>query len=206
MSSAGSMYGSPWRRRVGRAASPPTMLCYEQHFAYEDDYSDSASDSCSEDDEHYPPRAEGRRDSESSDGRPGDKPAQDESDDMGMDMGEEDADDEARARALREAKGKQRAVQPDPEPSPRRRRHPRRREPIQALRPILTIQRSQGFVWNQDLFIPGYMKDRYIASTSPPGSGFVSSSVSSSTSALNEYEVEVVEIRVRDDELKRIIP
>ncbi|TRM64674.1 hypothetical protein BD626DRAFT_489508 [Schizophyllum amplum] len=206
MSSAGSIsYGSPWRRRVGRAASPPTMLCYEQHFAYEDDFTDSASDSCSEDDEHYPPRMEGRHDSEGSDDRPGSKRTQDESDDMDMDMGEEDADDEARARAIREAKGKQRAVDPVTEPSPRRRR-PRPREPIQTLRPILTIHKSQGFVWNQDLFIPGYMKDRYIASTSPPGAGFISSSVSSSTSAINDYEVEVVEIRVRDDELKRIIP
>lgn len=45
-----------------------------------------------------------------------------------------------------------------------------------------------------------------VASTSPPGSrGFVSNSWST-TSSITDYEVEVVEIRVRDDELYDIIP
>jgi hypothetical protein len=37
---------------------------------------------------------------------------------------------------------------------PRTRRPRGRRPPVSVLRPILTIQRSQGFVWNQVRFIP----------------------------------------------------
>jgi hypothetical protein len=51
-----------------------------------------------------------------------------------------------------QAKGKQRAVDPVP-PSPKRRPHAKKqshqRERVYTLRPILTILRSQGFVWNQ---------------------------------------------------------
>ncbi|KAF9007411.1 hypothetical protein BDQ17DRAFT_1350596 [Cyathus striatus] len=81
-------------------------------------------------------------------------------------------------------------------------------ERMYTLRPILTIQRSQGFVWNQDLFVPPYIKDRYVASTSPPNSRcFIpSTSASSTNSAMTDYEVEVVEIRVREGELRDIIP
>ncbi|KAF7375586.1 hypothetical protein MSAN_00447100 [Mycena sanguinolenta] len=144
-------------------------------------------------------------------------------------------------------KGKQRAVDPIPPPSRRshpkkQRKHREKRERVYTLRPILTIQRSQGFVWNQDLFVPPYIKDRCafllpsfvlpfcapsscdgsggaartlafvvlnVASTSPPGSGFVSTSVSSTNSALTDYdnyEVEVVEIRVQEGEYAGIIP
>ncbi|KAJ7834128.1 hypothetical protein B0H14DRAFT_3110049 [Mycena olivaceomarginata] len=95
-----------------------------------------------------------------------------------------------------QAKGKQRAVDPS-----------HQRERVYTLRPILTIQRSQGFVWNQDLFVPPYIKDRYLASTSPPNStGFISTSVFSTNSALTDYEVEVVEIRVQEGEFDGIIP
>ena len=46
-----------------------------------------------------------------------------------------------------------------------------------------------------------------VASTSPPnGAGFISSSVSSTNSSMMDYEVEVVEIRVKEGELKDIIP
>jgi hypothetical protein len=96
---------------------------------------------------------------------------------------------------------------PPPPPKPRlrsKKRHSGRR--TRTLRPILTIHKSQGFVWNQDLFVPPYIKDRYIASTSPPNSrGFVSSSVSS-TASFPDYEVEVVEIRVDEGYLDNIIP
>ncbi|KAH8983495.1 hypothetical protein EDB92DRAFT_2037552 [Lactarius akahatsu] len=88
-----------------------------------------------------------------------------------------------------------------------RHRRPRsRRPPVSALRPILTIQRSQGFVWNQDLFVPPYIKDRYVASTSPPTSSGVFSACGSTSTSLGDYEIEVVEIRVRDGELDDIIP
>jgi hypothetical protein len=46
-----------------------------------------------------------------------------------------------------------------------------------------------------------------LASTSPPNStGFISTSVSSTNSALTDYEVEVVEIRVQEGEFDGIIP
>ena len=41
-----------------------------------------------------------------------------------------------------------------------------------------------------------------VASTSPPNAhGFISTSASSNNSVLNDYEVEVVEIKVQDGEL-----
>jgi hypothetical protein len=43
--------------------------------------------------------------------------------------------------------------------SPKRERR-RARRPVYDPRPILTIHKSQGFVWNQDLFVPPYIKDR----------------------------------------------
>ena len=45
-----------------------------------------------------------------------------------------------------------------------------------------------------------------IATMASPNTGFISSSVSSTNSALTDYEVEVVEIRVKEGELKDIIP
>lgn len=46
-----------------------------------------------------------------------------------------------------------------------------------------------------------------IASTSPPSSrGFISTSASSTYSAMTDYEVEVVEIRIREGEIHDIIP
>ncbi|KAJ6489115.1 hypothetical protein C8R45DRAFT_929807 [Mycena sanguinolenta] len=86
---------------------------------------------------------------------------------------------------------------------------------------------AQGFVWNQDLFVPPYIKARWasppsihliylpychVASISPPSSipnGFVSTSVSSTNSALTDYDnydVEVVEICVQEGEFAGIIP
>ncbi|KAJ6577998.1 hypothetical protein B0H19DRAFT_1253293 [Mycena capillaripes] len=104
-------------------------------------------------------------------------------------------------------KDKQRVVNPVPSPPKRRPRKKQPRPLVYTLRPILTIQCSQGFVWNQDLFVPPYIKDRYVASTSPPNStSFISTSVSSTNSALPDYEVEVVEIRVTEGEFDGIIP
>ncbi|KAJ3571987.1 hypothetical protein NP233_g3392 [Leucocoprinus birnbaumii] len=133
-------------------------------------------------------------------------------DDIDMDMGDDSAvktspatpaiEDtsaaEKEAQKKKDIKGKQRAVDPEPEPTRgRRHRKKERRQATYTLRPILTIHRSQGFVWNQDLFIPPYAKDRYVASTSPPNArGFLSSNSSNT-----DYEVEVVEIRVKEGEL-----
>lgn len=217
-----SPYASFFRHRtLGRAPSPPTWACYEQ-IQYDDEYSDdSTSDgdshdddddvdededhdrdnSCSEDDEDY-----GHHPDSSSSSIQGHEPPP---------SSEEEKSGDSSDGAKKDVKGKGRAVDPEhevgdsppPPPKPRlrsKKRHSGRR--ARALRPILTIHKSQGFVWNQDLFVPPYIKDRYIASTSPPNSrGFVSSSVSSTASFL-DYEVEVVEIRVDEGYLDNIIP
>ncbi|PFH51099.1 hypothetical protein AMATHDRAFT_75180 [Amanita thiersii Skay4041] len=217
MSSAATTATSPnsyyfRRRTIGRAASPPTWACYEQiPFTDDDDddddddedgFTDSCSDSCSEDDD------------DDDDDYPR-SPATLHDDPVSNDM---DIDDEAgdskkqsdnrgtASDAKKDVKGKQKAADPDPEDR-RRRNRKRHNRPMYTLRPILTIHKSQGFVWNQDLFVPPYIKDRYIASTSPPNSrGFVSSSALSTSSGLTDYEVEVVEIRVAEGDLDRIIP
>ncbi|EPS95950.1 hypothetical protein FOMPIDRAFT_1025580 [Fomitopsis schrenkii] len=198
------------RRRIGRAPSPPTWACYEQ-IPYDDDYSDSGSEdnSCSEDDEDY-----GRIVHRNSDVSDGDRHGVHEREehagrpdgDMEIDESDEALSEQKIAELKRDAKGKQRAIDPEPE-SPKRQHRRKRRQPVFTLRPILTIQRSQGFVWNQDLFVPPYIKDRYVASTSPPnGAGFISSSVSSTNTSMMDYEVEVVEIRVKEGELNDILP
>ncbi|KAL0568141.1 hypothetical protein V5O48_013848 [Marasmius crinis-equi] len=218
-------------RTIGRAASPPTWACYEQ-ISYDDEYSDadSCSDSCSEDDEDY---ACGRQGGGSGDEghsesdeehvasmRERENHVDDGTNDIDMDMDGEVDEAAAAAKKLadKDVKGKQKAIvvdsdppEPEPEPQPirmrdRQRRRPQRERPVHPLRPILTIHRSQGFVWNQDLFIPPYIKDRYVASSPPNSSGFVSTSVSSTNSVLSDYEVEVVEIRVQEGELNHIIP
>jgi len=199
------------RRTIGRAASPPTWACYEQIPYDGDEYSDSGSDSCSEDDDEYS-GAHGQHgsasDSEDKDQAitSGDMPVDDPSHDLDMDIEEEgDGVNGKAVDSQKDVKGKQRAIEQEPEKSPRQ--HRRKRPPVYTLRPILTIQRSQGFVWNQDLFVPPYIKDRYVASTSPPNSkGFISTSASSTNTALTDYEVEVVEIRVKEGDLDCIMP
>jgi len=187
------------RRTIGRASSPPTWACYEQIPYDGDDCSDS--DSCSEDGEDYGQAAHDS-DSESEQA----VNTSEKQDDMAHDMeiDEEGGDGDA-DKIQKDVKGKQRAIEPEPEKSQRRQR--KKRSQVYTLRPILTIQRSQGFVWNQDLFVPPYIKDRYVASTSPPNSkGFGSTLATSTNSALTDYEVEVVEIRVQEGELDSIIP
>jgi hypothetical protein len=204
------------RRTMGRAASPPTWACYEQIRYDDEDYSDSCSDSCSEDEEDYSGataaadsgvrQSRGDMSDDAEDVVVHPTTTQDDNNDIDMDMGD---GDEAKKhqkdqKQQKDVKGKQRAIEPEPE-SPRRQR--KKRPHVYTLRPILTIQRSQGFVWNQDLFVPPYIKDRYVASTSPPNSrGFISNSASSTNSALTDYEVEVVEIRVQEGDLDDIIP
>ncbi|KAJ4467752.1 hypothetical protein C8J55DRAFT_525764 [Lentinula edodes] len=212
--SASSPYSDYFRRRtIGRAASPPTWACYEQ-IPYDEDYSDSESEPCSEDDEDYHNASadnEHMNDLEHEQARH--RLPADDSNDLDMDIDEgtdkiEGIEKEKSAETQKDAKGKQKAIEAEVEAEPPKRHHGRRqRHNTFTLRPILTIQRSQGFVWNQDLFIPPYIKDRYVASTSPPNSsGFISTSVSSTNSALTDYEIEVVEIRVQEGDLEHIIP
>ncbi|KAM6504045.1 hypothetical protein JOM56_000988 [Amanita muscaria] len=223
------------RRTIGRAASPPTWACYEQIPYDDDEYSDSCSESCSEDDEEYHRSNPALHDDQSlssddnedspddSDGHRNHAVAADDNTpathtrprDMDMDQdsphcASPDAGEAVKHKSAGEAqkdvKGKQKATDP-PEPEDRRRNRKKNHRPVYTLRPILTIHKSQGFVWNQDLFVPPYIKDRYVASTSPPNSrGFVSSSGLSTNSGLPDYEVEVVEIRIKEGELDRIIP
>ncbi|VDB89790.1 unnamed protein product [Peniophora sp. CBMAI 1063] len=190
-------------RPLGRAPSPPTWACYEQIHAPVYDSDDSDSDGSYDMASDYEDAAEKKSDDEEEDtpialGGGNDAAAVDN-----MDV-DEDAVDLKMGKT--DSKGKGKAVETtNVFRAPRARKERKRPQPVVALRPILTIQRSQGFVWNQDLFVPPYAKDRYIASTSPPQrKGFISSSVDS---ALNEYEpVEIIEIHVRDGELQDIIP
>ncbi|KDQ59149.1 hypothetical protein JAAARDRAFT_33878 [Jaapia argillacea MUCL 33604] len=210
-----STYPSFFRRRTfGRAPSPPTWACYEQIPYDDEDLSDSASEdnSCSEDEENYG-RGDVVQDSDSESDNivqaTNEKPVV-IGDDLVHNMDIDEVGDGGLVKKdedlKKDVKGKQRAVEPEME-SPRKEHRRRRREPVYNLRPILTIQKSQGFVWNQDLFVPPYIKDRYVASTSPAySSSFVSTSASSTNSCLNEYEVEVVEIRVKEGDLQDIIP
>ena len=151
------------RRTMGRAASPPTWACYEQIHNEDDsdsDCSDSNSDSCSEEDEDFKndgsPRhpSSGHRQSMNDDSDDNeeqiavprtDSEVQDIDMDMDVDASHEKMDGSA-AERQKDVKGKQRAVEPEPE-SPRRQK--KKRNSVYTLRPILTIQRSQGFVWNQ---------------------------------------------------------
>ncbi|KAJ3888585.1 hypothetical protein GG344DRAFT_79619 [Lentinula edodes] len=212
--SASSPYSDYFRRRtIGRAASPPTWACYEQ-IPYDEDYSDSESEPCSEDDEDYHnASAENEHMNDLAHEQAGHRLPADDSNDLDMDIDEgtdkiEGIEKETSTETQKDAKGKQKAIEAEVEAEPPKRHHRRRqRHNTYTLRPILTIQRSQGFVWNQDLFIPPYIKDRYVASTSPPNSsGFISTSVSSTNSALTDYEIEVVEIRVQEGDLEHIIP
>ena len=206
------------RRAPGRAASPPTWACYEQiPYDDDDDYSESDSESCSEDDEDYR-KPLNNNDSRSQDSqatesdsedsvdhaadaiRPPHEAAQDSSS-HSEDEREEGARHPAQPVKV-DIKGKQRAVDPPVLETPKHQRRRRQRRSSFNLRPILTIQRSQGFVWNQDLFVPPYIKDRYVASTSPPTRG----GPISCSGAGDNYEVEVVEIRISEGELQRIIP
>lgn len=182
-----SPYASFFRHRtLGRAPSPPTWACYEQ-IQYDDEYSDdSASDgdsrdededddegdddhdrdiSCSEDDEDY-----GHHPNSSSSSIQGHEPPQTPGD-------SEKTNDSSETK--RDVKGKGRAVDPEHEagdspPPPQRsrlrskKRHPGRR--ARTLRPILTIHKSQGFVWNQvsnvsSVCLPKIIKRSYIVST-----------------------------------------
>ncbi|KAH7928111.1 hypothetical protein BV22DRAFT_1031110 [Leucogyrophana mollusca] len=205
---ANSPYSSYFSRRtMGRASSPPTWACYEQ-IPYDDEdeeYSDSEDESCSEDGEDYT-KLVPEHDSD------GDhvvnvSERQDDTQNMEIDEVDHSEKEKITSEYKKDVKGKQRAIDPEPEMPKKQRHQKRQHRPIYTLRPILTIQKSQGFVWNQDLFVPPYIKDRYVASTSPPNSkGFISNSWTSTTSSLTDYEVEVVEIRVKDGELFDIIP
>lgn len=136
------------RRTIGRAPSPPTWACYEQ-IPFDDGYSDSGSEdnSCSEDEEDYGRRIV--RDSDSDGDRSVVHANQEPRPDGDMEIDEADEPvSEDKLAELKKDKGKQRAIEPDHD-SPKRQQRKKPRQPTVTLRPILTIQKSQGFVWNQ---------------------------------------------------------
>ena len=77
---------------------------------------------------------------------------------------------------------------------------------VSSYRPILTIRQSHGWVWNQDLFVPPYMKDRctfllpvpFQQHTDTPTTDHISVSPPNPNISLNamDYQPETVEIRV----------
>ncbi|EJD06809.1 uncharacterized protein FOMMEDRAFT_117778 [Fomitiporia mediterranea MF3/22] len=221
---------STFRRRLGRAPSPPTWLWYEQIPYDEDsscseddasvdggDYDDEHDNSCSEDDEDYSHAHRARSERGGAPAAPasesgssnGDSASGSDEAGRGAHMAQQDrlraSDGSCPKDSMKDVKGKQRAVEPEVSESPKRRERRKKREPVFALRPILTIQKSQGFVWNQDLFVPPYIKDRYVASTSPANSNGCISHCASSYNSMQDYEVDVVEIRVEEGEYADII-
>jgi len=195
-----SPYDSFFRHRtLGRAPSPPTWACYEQ-IQYDGEYSDdSASDGDShddDDDEDDDDEDHNRDDSCSEDdedyGRLPDSPSSIQSHEPPSSTEDSEKTKDSSDEAKKDVKGKGRAMDPEhevgdpvqpPPPKPRlrtKKRHSGRR--TRTLRPILTIHKSQGFVWNQvgngtfctshpmylsahtfhqqDLFVPPYIKDR----------------------------------------------
>lgn len=174
MSSA-STYPEFFRRRaIGRAPSPPTWACYEQ-IPYDEDYSDSASEdnSCSEDEEDYGRaihRCSGDSESEGeSPVRRERKPEPRADGDMEIDEADEPIPADKLEEYKKDVKGKQRATDPPaPESSPKRQHRKKHRQPVYTLRPILTIQRSQGFVWNQ-VDIHATQTSPSLTTSTPPG-------------------------------------
>jgi len=148
------------RRAIGRAASPPTWACYEE-IPYDDDYSTSCSEenSCSEDDEDYNRHLEHSSDSEESESGKKtvvrDRNVAHENNAPVMNIETEVARPtdavvkEKEKETQKDIKGKQRAADPEPESARGRRHRKKEHRPTCTLRPILTIHRSQGFVWNQ---------------------------------------------------------
>jgi hypothetical protein len=146
---------------MGRAASPPTWACYEQirnEGDSDSDCTDSNSDSCcSEEDEDFknggvpqsPTSVHRQSINDSDDNEQQTIAVPRTSQDIDMDMDVDTSDEKLNGSAAerqKDVKGKQRAIEPEPE-SPRRQK--KKRNSVYTLRPILTIQRSQGFVWNQ---------------------------------------------------------
>jgi hypothetical protein len=137
------------RRTIGRAASPPTWACYEQIPYDDDDCSDSGSESCSEDGEDYSRATAGHESASDSENSDHVVNGNEKHDDMDIEI-DEVVDGVATKKPVdsqKDVKGKQRAIEPVPETTKQRRR--KHRDHVYTLRPILTIQKSQGFVWNQ---------------------------------------------------------
>ncbi|KAG8731805.1 hypothetical protein FRC11_002191 [Ceratobasidium sp. 423] len=160
-------------KRSGRW-SPPLWGCYEYQTSGSEH--DSECETCSGSEESDSEHEDSRNRSEESGSG------------STSGSGSEHEDEHERAQRLKEKrKGKQ----------PEGIRRKQRREPV--YRPILTIRRSEGFVWNQELFLPSYIRDRYVA-TSPNSSSFHSGTANTSTCDSSfsgmDFEIECVDIHV----------
>jgi len=231
----------PYRRRVygPRCASPPTFVCYE--LPQPDSYSRSSSPTTSSDHEDSGDdcdysESESHSNSDATTSSSADVVVVERMPDMSNvdpkdipcpPSGSEDDEEEKLRAEKREGKKKEVAedtansvvVEEDAEKRKRRKKRTKRsrRDYAPEIRPILTIRSSQGFVWNQDLFVPPYIKERYIATTppssypsrhtsSPKGKNGLVNNNFFSTSNEADYEVECVEIRVDEAEMDSIIP
>jgi len=156
-------------RPLGRAPSPPTWACYEQIPARSDFLGSSDSDSDSGDaadddslsDAHSSSSASSSSASASDVEAAGLMDVESDKDEAADDSARDALGEEAGDPEKQRDKGKQRAEDPSPNAAApkaahvvhsRSRRTRGRRPPMSVLRPILTIQRSQGFVWNQVRF------------------------------------------------------
>jgi hypothetical protein len=159
-------------RPLGRAPSPPTWACYEQIPARSDLIASSDSDSDSGDaaDEDSLSDADSSSSDDAETEAAGLMDVESDKDEATTVEAEAEVEAEVEAEAEttshgssgdpeKRDKGKQRAEDPlntisksVPVSHPRTRRTRGRRPPVSVLRPILTIQRSQGFVWNQVCF------------------------------------------------------
>jgi hypothetical protein len=153
-------------RPLGRAPSPPTWACYEQIPARSDllGSSDSDSDSGDAADDDSLSDADSSSSASSSSASASDADAaglmdvESDKDETTENLTRSAPSEEAGDPEKQRDKGKQRAEDPSPNtaapkpahvPHSRSRRTRGRHPPMSVLRPILTIQRSQGFVWNQ---------------------------------------------------------
>lgn len=125
---------------------------HEREHHQNENHSSSASDSGSDVQHERPIRGEASADSAGVDGAgdADDMDVEDEKHGKGKDAKEGCGEGEVK----KDVKGKQRAVDPPDvettnESTKRRERRKKQRKPVYTFRPILTIQKSQGFVWNQ---------------------------------------------------------
>ncbi|KAF8156285.1 hypothetical protein K438DRAFT_1986873 [Mycena galopus ATCC 62051] len=152
------------RRKIGCAAFPPTWACYQQIHGNEDSFSESGSEAGGDSGAE-----QGGAEGGVEVGGAMDRVAHD----MEIDVDAEatGVSDEKLASPIptqTQEKGKQRVVDLVPRGN--------RIGSVHILRPILTIQRSQGFVRNQDLFNPPYIKDRLTQTSLRPPRGTTASS------------------------------
>ncbi|KAF8514548.1 hypothetical protein BU17DRAFT_77032 [Hysterangium stoloniferum] len=195
------------RRTLGRAPSPPTWACYEQippqASDSDEDEVQTASDSQSGSDSEGEGTGNGNDSIDNSNSNNNDDGNGSNNNNSGSSSRWQH---ETRPDSLCEDMEMDMDMGEPESPGARRQRRRKHHEPPFVYRPILTIKKSEGFVWNQDLFVPSYIKDRYIASTSPSAAGFSSSTSPVPASEFNDnYEIEVVEIRVQGNELEGIL-